>query len=653
MTYPVEDFYLEDYLKKLKYAPDNFKLKSGGKDKSSNATQRQQAQEVYQRFLGMGYDEARSRLLSSASKSSRHVDERLISSIVLHILEENLTQWDMENIGTALVFVSGVAEIHSAIKAIGALCGQRVECFSLHSQLSSAEQKRVFHPATPSKMKVVVATNIAETSITIPNVRYVIDSGREKQIYFDPDTGTSRLLEVNCSQAASKQRRGRAGRTASGIAYKLYTRWCEQDAMPVDTKPEILRAPLEALFLQVKAIREKEDVPVYLQQALTRPLEGAVDRAIENLEVVGALHDGSLTALGKHLAQLPLDVRLGKLLVLGATFRALEPALTLSAMLSVNKPLFISPFDRRQDSKRARMQFKVAGSDLLTDIKAFDEFIRIQRESGDSRAREFSQANFLSMSTIRDIISTRSDLLSQMQERGFVPKSYGKESLSRLTHLKSPNDVRPVGHDMNQNSNKLNLVRSIFAAGLSRVVRIDVPQAKYDQVASGSVEKDVESKAVKFFDQKLGRVFLHPSSILFDSANELKAGFLAYFSRSVTASDSDPKVLLRDGTTVPLFGMLLLFGAGSIKLYHEYNGLSIQTTSSKQNGENQENSIKLRAPIRIGTLSNQLRHLMDTLLLMVVDQPDQLANQWKNDHDSQQVVDCIVNLIECDGLGST
>ncbi|KAA1127532.1 hypothetical protein PGTUg99_037513 [Puccinia graminis f. sp. tritici] len=647
MTYPVKDFYLEDYLKRLKYTPANAKSRP-----DRDAAQRKQTEALCKGFMAMGYNETESRYLGSASKAARNIDEQLIASIVLDILNSDPSQQSDGNFGVVLVFVSGVAEICAGIKAIENLCRKRVECLPLHSQLSSAEQKRVFRPVHSSRMKVVVATNIAETSITIPDVRYVIDSGREKQMELDQEVGMTRLVEVNCSQAAAKQRRGRAGRTTAGVAYKLFTRICERETMLVDTKPEILRTPLEALFLQVKAIREKEDVPTYLQKALTPPLQSAVDRAIENLEVVGAFYDGSLTALGKHLAQLPLDVRLGKLLILGAIFKVFEPTLTLAAMLSVNKPLVISSFEKREESSLARLKFKVANSDLLTNINAFDEFIRIQRESGSGSAREFCERNFLSMSTIRDIISTRSDLLSQMQERGFVPKSYGKNSMHRIALVTSNSGDGAEELNLNKNSDKLNLVKAVFAAGLSQVVRIEVPQTKYDQIASGTIEKDVDSKAVKFYDPKIGRVFLHPSSILFKSAQDLKAAFLAYFSRSASGSDANSKVFLRDGTTVPLFGMLLLFGSGSIKLNHERGGLSIQTRSMEDGRETNENTIKLRAPIRIGTLCNQLRHLLDTLLLIVVDQPQKLSNNWDNDLDAQQVIECVVNLIQSDGSGS-
>lgn len=648
ITYPVTDLYLEDYLKQLKYTSTNAKSRS-----DRDTAQRKQTEQLCKKFAAMGYNENESRFLASASKANRQIDEQLIASIVLNILSSKTSDQDNRTFGVVLVFVSGVAEISSVIKAIENACKKRVECFPLHSQLSSTEQKRVFRPVDPSRMKVVLATNIAETSITIPDVRYVIDSGREKQMQLDHEVGMSRLVEVNCSRAAAKQRRGRAGRTTSGVAYKLFTRICEQETMSVDTKPEILRTPLEALFLQIKAIRETENVATYLQKALTPPPQNAVDRAIENLEVVGAFHDGSLTALGKHLAQLPLDVRLGKLLVLGAIFKVFEPTLTLAAMLSVNKPIFVNSFEKREEISLARLKFKIANSDLLTNIKVFDEFIRIQRDLGNSSAREFCEQNFISISTMRDIISTRSELLSQMQERGFVPGSYGKHNVHRLALVNSTGGGDdPDEFNLNKNSEKLNLVKSVFAAGLSQVVRIEVPQIKYDQVASGTVEKDVDSKAVKFYDSKVGRVFLHPSSVLFKSAQDLKAAFLTYFSRSANGSGTDSKVFLRDGTTVPLFGMLLLFGSGSIKLNYECRGLSIQTRSLEDGRETHENTIKLRAPIRIGTLCNQLRHLLDTLLLMVVDQPEQLANHWENDADAHQVIDCVVNLIEFEGSSS-
>ncbi|MBW0487030.1 hypothetical protein O181_026745 [Austropuccinia psidii MF-1] len=638
---PVQNLYLEDYLNKLNYAPIMRKSDTHKCQKAFVASQKQRTERLLKHYSSMGYNENESRYLISTSDASRYIDEHLISSIVAYILQDYIMHMTSQVI---LIFVSGLAEIRSACKAIESLCGKNVECIPLHSQLSNAEQKRVFDPPSASKVKVVVSTNIAETSITIPNVCYVIDSGREKQIRLDVEGGISRLIEVNCSQAAAHQRRGRAGRTPgiTGFVFKLYTKDCDEYEMPKYTEPEISRMPLETIFLQIKAIRDQEDVATYLQKALTPPPKLAIDHAIETLEVVGAFQNGELTALGKHLSQLPIDLRLGKLLIFGTIFRVLEPTLTLAAMLSVNKSIFYSPYEKRDDCNLARIKFGVANSDLLTNINAFNEFMRIKKVSGNNAAREFCQVNFLSTSTIREIQASRSDLLGQMQERGFVSRSY-RFDWSRISFEK--NEITDDEIDLNENSEKLNLIKSIFAAGLSQLVRIELPETKYDQMSSGAIAKDVDSKAVKFFDQKLGRVFLQPSSILFKLAKNLKAGFLTYFSRSATGSDVNSKVFLRDATEVPLLGILLLFGTGSIQIYHEFNGLAIKTRLS---GVANDDEIKLRSSLRIGSLCNQLRNLLDSILSISVDEPNRLSEL----NDEKEVIECVINLIECNGLES-
>lgn len=177
-----------------------------------------------------------------------------------------------------MIFLPGVQEIRQCIDVLRSLlAGKQVDILPLHANLSNNEQRLVF--ARASNWKIVAATNVAEvchfcysqygklrlywfqTSITIDDVVYVVDSGRVKENQYDPDTGLSRLMETWVTQAAARQRRGRAGRTQPGICYKLYTRKQESNMgrYPV---PEILRVPLESISLAIKVMREDEDVKV-------------------------------------------------------------------------------------------------------------------------------------------------------------------------------------------------------------------------------------------------------------------------------------------------------------------------------------------------------------------------------------------------------
>lgn len=195
----------------------------------------------------------------------------------------------------------------------------------LHANLTNAEQSRVFQrpPAGSSRRKVIVSTNVAETSITIDDIVHVIDTGRVKETRYDPISGVQRLIEDWNSLAGNKQRRGRSGRTKPGKCWKLFSTYQEEFILPKYTKPEILRTPLASLVLQVKALRGTQDVLEFLGNALDAPDTVAIQEALDTLLALGAIEDveeakggntstASLTPLGQNLALLPLDLRLGK-----------------------------------------------------------------------------------------------------------------------------------------------------------------------------------------------------------------------------------------------------------------------------------------------------------------------------------------------------
>lgn len=172
----MKDLYLEDYLCHIDYNPSMSRRKHIGSSKTRQEVEGVKADGIGQYYRSMNYDDKHIQLLESASKTSRDFDEILVASVVAHILKQIKIDPVTCPPGVILIFVSGVAEIGSACKAIERLCGGQVDCLPLHSQLSTTDQKRVFSPPRPSKIKIVVSTNIAETSITIPDVRYVIDT---------------------------------------------------------------------------------------------------------------------------------------------------------------------------------------------------------------------------------------------------------------------------------------------------------------------------------------------------------------------------------------------------------------------------------------------------------------------------------------------
>lgn len=473
-THPVQDLYLEDYVSNLDYRPEQtrFKVKQNEDQKVA----------LRQSLEKLNLSDAARNAVEAVSTSTQ-ISFDLIGSIVRHI--HMTSQKDDEGV---LVFLPGVAEIKMTMDSIRGRCGSDVAILPLHANLSNDDQKRVFAPT--KQRKVVVATNVAETSITIPDIVYVIDAGKVKETQYEAETGLSKLVEVWASRAACRQRRGRAGRTKPGVCYKLFTRRIEEQHQARFAVPEILRTPLEALFLQIKAMDQDADVKAYLRRAIDPPKMEALDSAWRTLIDLGAVEGeeatSRLTALGRHMSQLPVDLRLAKMLVLGCIFRALEPALTIAALLS-SKPFFSAPMERREEARKAREKFAWGKSDILLNLRAFDA---VADQPGWSSRRSFCEEHFINFSAFRDVASLRQDFADALQELGYLGRGKGARDA------------------LNGNASNENLIKGILVGAFyPRVVTIRPPGTKFEKVQSGSVAKDHEAKEVRFFDET-GRVFI-------------------------------------------------------------------------------------------------------------------------------------------------
>ncbi|KAJ6575382.1 P-loop containing nucleoside triphosphate hydrolase protein [Mycena capillaripes] len=572
-THPVTDIYLEDIIPQIKYRPPAVR--------SSRKESGEALQAFREEHKSKGLDDATISAIQIISRSDR-LDFQLIAEVVRHIILDPKNKR-----GGVLIFLPGVPEIRQCMDAMRtALPGGQADVFPLHANLSSDEQRRVFMKT--SKWKVIAATNVAETSITIDDVIYVVDAGKVKETQYDPETSMSRLVEAYITRAAGRQRRGRAGRTQPGFCYKLYTRKQETN-MGKYPVPEILRVPLESISLTVKVMREEEDVKLFLQRAIDPPKVAAMEAAWTVLEELGAVDlNGKLTPLGRHISTLPVDLRLAKMLVLGTIFQCLGPVLTIAACLS-SKPLFLTPMDKRDEASQARARFATAGSDLLTDLKAYDACNKMRAEGkSHSAVRTFCEENFISPNTVRDITTLRNDFIGSLADLGFIPLS-----------------STPSTPALNTNSDNTNLIKAVVLGGLwPRVARVHLPKSaiKFDRVSAGTVQRENIAKEFKMYDLREGRVFLHPTSILFEVA-AWKSPFLVYFHKHMTS-----KVFLRDATEVPLYA-LLLFG-GPVSVNHVAGGLTIGT---------KDGWIRLKAWPRIGVLVNQLRRLLDAQLQRCVE----------------------------------
>ena len=507
-TYPVQDFYLDDVIRmtdfsignKNNYYDDGFSIRP-----SADAQPLDPINKIIQRL------------------GSRVNYDLLVETV--KVIDEDLAS--LQKTGGILIFLPGVAEINRACNALRSVSSLHV--LPLHASLETREQRKVFASPPPGKRKVVVATNVAETSITIDDIVAVIDSGRVKETSFDPQNNMRKLEETWASLAACKQRRGRAGRVQAGKCYKLYTRNLEMTQMAERPEPEIRRVPLEQLCLAVRAMGIR-DVSHFLSRAPTPPEATAVEGAIALLRRMGALDGEELTALGEQLALLPADLRCGKLMVYGSIFGCLDDCVTIAAILSTKSP-FLSPAEKRNEAKEAKMRFARGDGDLLTDLRAYQEWDAMMGDRvPQHRVRMFCDENFLSFATLNDISSTRTQFFSALTEMG-------------LRDARGQSQATP----------SMALLRALTASAFSpQIARIQFPDKKFATSVSGAVELDPEAKTIRYFSQENGRVFIHPSSTLFDSQGfSGNASFVSYFTKMATS-----KIFIRDLTRKFLVSLL-------------------------------------------------------------------------------------------------
>jgi HrpA-like RNA helicase len=277
------------------------------------------------------------------------------------------------------VFLSGINEIAALlheVKTYSEHTGRWI-ALPLHSALAIEEQDKVFDIAPDGVRKCVISTNIAETSITIDGIRFVIDSGKVKEMAYDSQTKMNRLQEFWISQASSEQRKGRAGRTGPGTCFRLYSQG-DFESFSEYATPEIQRVPLESLVLQTIALNlgNVRKFP-YIEPPATSNIETSVSFLIDQNALTSS---EKLTPIGKMLAQLPVDVIIGKMLIMASLFHVIDPVLIVAAGLSVQSPFTQNALSQADASQVVRQQLESEHGDPFTLLKAFDEWINVKTE---------------------------------------------------------------------------------------------------------------------------------------------------------------------------------------------------------------------------------------------------------------------------------
>ncbi|KAF4540916.1 Helicase [Lasiodiplodia theobromae] len=389
------------------------------------------------------------------------IDYELIIRLVERVAyDPNYTQYSK----AILIFLPGIAEIRQLNDM---LVGHESFAkdwlvYPLHSTIASEDQQAAFLVPPPGVRKIVLATNIAETGITIPDITCVVDTGKHKEMRFDERRQLSRLIQSFISRANAKQRRGRAGRVQEGLCFHLFTKYRHDELMAEQQTPEMLRLSLQDLVMRVKICKLGEIEPT-LSQALDPPSTKNIRRAIDALIEVDALTASEeLTPLGRQMAKLPLDANLGKLALLASIFGCVDVAITIAAILSSKDP-FLTPFGQRQRADLARLAFRRGDSDLLTAYNAYATWRKVCTTPGQSEF-QFCQKNFLSRQNLANIEDLKSQLLSSLADANFVALTPDeRHALSRYRPSSRSRSFVPVLGSANANNQNDLLIAAVIA----------------------------------------------------------------------------------------------------------------------------------------------------------------------------------------------
>lgn len=298
--------------------------------------------------------------------------------------------------GDILVFLPGEREIRELARALRGEPG--LETLPLYARLSQAEQARVFNPGKQAGLRVVLATNVAETSLTVPGIRYVIDPGEARISRYSARSRIQRLPVEPVSRASADQRQGRCGRVAAGVCLRLYS---EQDYLqrPAYTDPEILRTNLAAVILQMLYLRlgEVQDFPFIEPPDPRMVREGY--RLLNELGAVDRRH--RLTALGKQLARLPVDPLLGRMILAAQSDGVVAEVLVIASALAVQDPRE-RPAEKQQQADQAHARFRHPRSDFLAWLNLWRYYEEQRQRLSQNQLRKLCQREFLSFTRMRE-----------------------------------------------------------------------------------------------------------------------------------------------------------------------------------------------------------------------------------------------------------
>lgn len=412
-------------------------------------------------------------------------EANFLAAAITTVFQIHVTQGQ----GDILVFLTGQEEIEAAdqslqetARKLGSKIPEMIIC-PIYANLPSELQTKIFEPTPPGARKVVLATNIAETSLTIDGIVYVIDPGFVKENVFNPRTGMESLVVSPCSRASANQRAGRAGRVGPGKCFRLYTKWAYHNELEESTTPEIQRTNLSSVILMLKSLGIDQLLEF---DFMDPPPAETIIRALEQLYALGALNDrGELTKIGRQMAEFPTDPMLAKSILAADKYGCVEEVLSIVSMLGEGSALFFRPKDKKIHADSARGRFTIKdGGDHLTLLNVWNQWV----DSDFSYV--WSRENFL-------------------QQRSLTRARDVRDQLAKLC------DRVEVSVSTCGSTNLVPIQKAITAGFFPNAARLQRGGDSYRTVKNGQT------------------VYLHPSSTLF----EVNPRWVIYFELVLTSKE--------------------------------------------------------------------------------------------------------------------
>jgi len=401
--------------------------------------------------------------------------------------------------GDVLVFLPGEREIRDCADMLRKANLRFTEVLPLYARLTPAEQQKIFAPM--AGRKIVLATNVAETSLTVPGIRYVIDSGTARISRYSYRAKVQRLPIEAVSQASANQRKGRCGRVEPGICVRLYS---EEDflARPAFTDPEILRTNLAAVILQMLHLRLGEiDAFPFIE-----PPDGkAISDGFNLLQELSAVNrEGQLTPIGRQLARLPIDPRLGRMVLEAAKLGSLDELLIVASALSVQDPRE-RPMDRQQAADQAHAQWKDVDSDFAALINLWRGFEEKRQELGSNPLRNWCRKNFLNYLRLREWRDAHRQLVLITRELKLAPDRAADSS--RKSEPARESDAKPNA--------KANPPAGKNAESLEAAQRAKDYAAVHKAILCGLLSQiGQKTEDGDYLGARQRRFWIHPSSVI-------------------------------------------------------------------------------------------------------------------------------------------